>query len=400
MTAVTAAAAAPAPPAAPAADPPEPLALLRDETRRLLGCEATDVAPGTCVADWPSIGRVVEATGDENPLYLDVGYGARSWWRTMVAPPAFVFAIRVPESRGALGARRYDVVDVLSRVELWWSDHVRLGDRVATDLRITGVGAGPVWRGRDTVEVTSRATYRSEGRPVATAAGTVRMHPRRSPGELFVERAVHAYTADDVARMEAGLAAEPAPRGACPRYHEDVAVGDELPTLCRGPFTWSELLTWIVAEGRPAPAGNMRHQALRDRPGDACAHPRTGWPATSLQEARDDMAGSAAAGFPAPPARPAFVVALAAQLVTTWMGDDAFLRHLAASLDAPVLYGDTLWLGGRVTDRFTQRVGGHEYLAVSVEVQGVNQLGQRALTAHAIVYLPGRGRPVHLPVDG
>jgi hypothetical protein len=168
--------------------------------------------------------------------------------------------------------------------------------------------------------------------------------------------------------------------------------------MVRGPFTWSELITWIVAEGRPAPAGNVRHRDLLSHPAVG-AHGRMGWPPSSRQEARDDLLACAGVGFPAPAARGACVVALAAQLVTTWMGDDAFLRHLSASLDAPVLYGDTLWLSGRVTDRFGQEAGGRRYGAVWVEVTAVNQLGERALTASALVYLPGRGSPVHLPID-
>src|SRR5207253_10621615 len=84
-----------------------PLAEVLLETRRLLGAAAYDVPAGIKVADMLRIGRVVEAAGDENPLFLDPNHGAQSWWRTVIAPPSFVLAVQGPESRGALpeGAR-------------------------------------------------------------------------------------------------------------------------------------------------------------------------------------------------------------------------------------------------------------------------------------------------------
>lgn len=390
----------PVPPDSDSAPAPRkpPLAVLLAETRRQLGREAGDVPAGVSVADWLSISRVVEATGDENPFYLDVRHGAQSWWRTMVAPPAFVLGIRVPESTGALRARDYDAVDVLNRIELWWDDHIKLGDRVGADLRLVDASPGPVWRGRDTVDVTSRATYRSEGRCVATGTGVVRVYPLRLGDELFIERAMYRYTAQEMERIEAGLAAEPAPRGTRPRFHTDVAVGDPLPQSVRGPFTWSELMTWIIAEGRPSPAGNVRHRDLALQPGNIRPHAATGWPVSDRWLAREDLLACADVGFPAPCARGSFIVALAAQLITTWMGDDAFLRHLSASLEVPVLYGDTLWLTGRVTGKFSQPAGDRCYFAVSVDVRGVNQLGQQAFSATAIVFLPERGHPLRLPI--
>ncbi|MBJ6766051.1 AMP-binding protein [Myxococcaceae bacterium JPH2] len=379
-------------------DPRRTLAPLLTQSRRLLGTRATDVPSGVYVADWLNISRFVEATGDDNPLYLDLRHGAQSWWRTMLAPPAFVLGIQAPESSGALHAHAHDAVEVLNHVDLWWDDHIKLGDRVGADLRIVGVDSGPDWRGRETVEVTSRASYRSEGRTVAHATGVVRVHPLRLGSELFVERKMHQYSAGEIERIEEGLSAEQPARGPLPRYASETAVGDALPQLVRGPFTWSELITWMIAEGRPAPAGNLRHALLQAHAGNVRPHGATHWPVSDRWHAREDLRACADVGFPSPCARAPFIVALAAQHVTSWMGDDAFLRHLSISLENHVLYGDTLWMDGRVTDVFVQRLGEREQSAVSVEVWGINQLGQRAFCATALVFLPEPGRPLLLPV--
>lgn len=380
------------------AAPGPPLIEVLARTRRLLGCAAEDVPVGVWIADALRIGRVVEATGDENPLFLDPGYGARSWWRTLIAPPSFVLAILGPESRGGLDAGATGVVDLLGRIELWWWDHIRLGDRVGANLRVEGARWGPRWRGRDTIDVLSRAEYRADGREVAGAIGTVRIHPLRR-GELVVEREMHRYGEGDIARLAAHLDRDPGPRGSRPRFFEDVSVADRLPEMTKGPLTWSDLITWIVAEGRAVIAGNLLREEPAEGPGSRRLNPVTGWPVPDSRLLREDLQACREVGFPAPPARPALLTALVIQLITTWMGDDAFLRHLAVSLETPALYGDSILLSGQVADKFTQRIGGRRYHAVWLEVSGTNQLAERVLHAGGLVFLPARGHPVELPVD-
>jgi acyl dehydratase len=378
---------------------PEYLPNLLTETRRMLGCAPDDVPPGTAVADWLHISRVVEATGDGNPLYLDPHYGARSWWRAMLAPPAFVLAIAVPESSGAQDSRAHNAVDLLTHIDLWWRDHIRLGDRVGAGLRIAGVDWGQRWRGRDTIEITSEAQYLSEHREVAASTGIVKVHPLQSEHELFVERAIHEYSEEDIVRIIQRLDGEPQPRGARPRFYQDVSIADPLPELVKGPITWSDLITWIIAEGRPAPAGNLHHRTISARPGRQQTNLATGWPVSDRRQAREDAQTCEAVGFPAPCVRGSLLVALASQLITTWMGDSAFLRHLSVSLESPVLYGDSIFMSGEVVDKFTQKVGDKKYFATWVEVIGVNQLAGHVLRADGLVYLPEPGRPVVLPVE-
>ena len=381
------------------AAPGPPLAEVLTRTRRLLGCPAEDVPVGVSVADALRIGRVVEATGDENPLFLDPNYGARSWWRTLIAPPSFVLAILGPESRGALDAGATDVVDILGRIEVWWRDHVRLGDRVGASLQVGRAGWGPPWRGRDTIDILSRAVYRADGREVASATGTVRVHALRFGQELVVEREMHRYGEDDIARLAGQLDRDPQPRGPRPRFFEDVSVGDRLPEMTKGPLTWSDLVTWIIAEGRAVIAGNLLREEPAEGPGSRRRNPVTGWPIADSRLLREDLQACREVGFPAPPARPTLLAALVIQLITTWMGDDAFLRHLAVSLESPALYGDSILLSGRVADKFTQRIGNTRYHAVWLEMSGTNQLAERVLSADGLVFLPARGHPVELPVD-
>jgi acyl dehydratase len=375
------------------------LQALLDDSREWLGRAAPDLAPGAAIADWTNISRHVVATGDDNPLYIDLKHGADSWWRSTLAPPGFVLGVLVPESAGALRQRPHQVVDLLARVDLWWNDHIKLGDRVDARACLAAADWGPVLDRRETLALTTRATYRAHERAVAGATGVVRLHPLALGSELISARPIHRYSDAEIDHLERRLDAEAPARGARPRLYSETAPGEPLPSLVRGPVTWSELITWRVAEGRPAPAGNLRARQLREQPGGAHPHGATGWPFADRAQAREDLAGCADVGFATPCARPAMSVALAAQMVTRWMGDDAFLRHLSVALDEPLLYGDTLLLHGRVARKFIQELGGRRLHAVLLELWGHNQLEQPVFRGQAIVFLPEKGHPIQLPLD-
>gem|GEM_PF-1710789 len=372
---------------------------LLSASREQLGCSAADIARGATIADWTNISRHLVATGDDNPLYTNFQHAAESWWCGPIAPPGFVLSILVPESVGALYQKPYDAVEMLKRVDLWWNDHVKLGDRVDAQAALAAAEPGPVIRDRATVDLTTRVAYRSGGRTVATATGIVRVHPLQLGKELIADRTIHRYSDAEIAHMEAGLAAEQTVRGPVPHWHSAVSIGDQLPPMVRGPVTWSELLTWMIAEGRPAPAGNLRYRQLLEQPGNIRAHAGTDWKFSERNKAREDALSCVDVGFPAPSTRGAMMVALATQMLTRWMGDDAFLRHLSVSLDMTVFYGDTLFMGGRVVRKFIQEIDNKKFFAVSIEIWGRNQLEQLAFTGRSIVFLPEKGHPIQLPVQ-
>lgn len=376
----------------------EQMARLIHRSRRLVGCRARDLQAGVVIADWLSISRMVCALGDRNPLYLDPNYGARSWWSSMLAPPAFLLSIIVPRSAGAMDASPCSALDRLRRLDLVWDDHIRLGESVTASAYISRVEKISAGSGLEGMQIETRASYQAGGRRVASACGEVIVQPLKLAEKVIVDRAIHEYSDEEIARIVAELEAEPAPRGARPRFFEDVSPGDQLSPVTRGPLTWSEFQSWMVAEGRPAPAGNLRYHALRDRPGEVLPEDASGWRGFGRAEARYDLKHSAAVGLPLPTVKGSMLAGLASQLITNWMGDVGFLRTLSCRLDQPAFYGDTLRLTGTVADVFEQQHGGHDRAAIAIDVLAVNQLGERVLWGHAIVLLPRRGRPIELPV--
>ena len=363
-----------------------------------------DVPSGTAAADWLTIERFMNGAGDENPLYRDPNYGATSAYFTMLAPPAFVLAIRTPTSRGALyQSDAYGApLPLLTSAAITWNDQIHLGDRFSSDLTVAGASEGAAWRERPTAQIESQADYYRENgaHPFAQASGTVTLYPLRRGNEKFLDRDLYVYSDEEIAQLEQELSSESAPRGNHTRYWSDVEEGESLPTLVKGPLTLSDLMSWAVAEAKPIKLGGLVDREVQVQPGRRTTNPTTNWPRWDLEQEAEDLQSCQDAGFAGPYGRGAMRVALAGHLMTHWMGDDGFLRQLTVDLPNPFMYGDVMRLGGTVADKFTQEIGGRQYNAVAVEITGTNQIDETVLSGNATVFLPEPGHPVSLPVGG
>jgi acyl dehydratase len=368
---------------------------LIQSSRRVIGCVAPDVEPGVDVASWINVSRFVDASGDDNPLYLDVRYGAGSVHHTMLAPPTFVLAVRAPGSTGVLDLTEHRLTGALSSLHLSWDDTVRLGDALAGRVCVSDVTRRPAAAGQARGCVRSTVEYQRGGAGFARGWAEVEVAPL---GEDPPRRSIHRYEPADVERMVRELDSEQPSRGAVPRLWSDVAVGETTPTMLKGPLTLSDLELWVFAEGRPVRAGNLHYARSAKLNGRRAASPVTGWPAWDPAETALDSAATAPAG---PSAPGGLLCTLAGQHVTHWMGDDAFLRQLNLRIVQPFRYGDALRLTGTVIDRYTATDEARtRYSAITLRVVGRNQLGEPVVEAHAVVFLPDRGKPVRLPVRG
>ncbi|PRY38911.1 FAS1-like dehydratase domain-containing protein [Umezawaea tangerina] len=362
----------------------------------LVGFLAPDVEPGVDVASWLNVTRFAEALGDENPLYTDPEHGAGSSHHSMLAPPAFVLAVRMPGSAGAADQVDHQLATDLAAVTVTWDDVVRLGDRHLTGrIHVTGVTAELTAAGRPKATVTSTVDYQRDGERIARAQAQVDLVPI---ADLPPIRPLRRYDPAEIDRMKHELDTEPPPRGTTPRFWKDVTVGDIGVTILKGPLTLADLMVWTFAEGRPVRAGNLVHQRLAERAGRRATHPITQWPVWDRAEAGLDSAVTDPGG---PQAPGGLLFALATQYATHWMGDDGFLRQVGARLHRPFRYGDALRLTGSVTDRCTATdEAGSRHHAVHLRVDGRDQLDEPVITAHAVVLLPDPGKPVRLPIRG
>lgn len=365
---------------------------------RVIGCVAPDIEPGVDVASWLNVSRFTEASGDENPLYTDVQYGAGSAHYTMLAPSAFVLAVRAPGSAGVADLMAHRLTRDLTSMRLTWDDTIRLGDTLGGRVCIADVTRRYTRTGLARACVVSTVDYQRNGAGFARGMAEVELAPLDEQTPFSPCHPIHSYGPADIERLVQELEAEPPCRGAVPRYWSDVAVGDTTARTLKGPLTLSDIEVWVFAEGRPVRAGNIEYARLTVRDGRRAVHPLTGWPVWDQADASLDSAVTAPAG---PAAPGGLLVTLAGQHVTHWMGDDGFLRQLNVRLHRSFRYGDVLRLAGTVVDRDIRTDDAkNRYHAVTLHVTGTNQLGETVTEASAVVFLPDRGKPVRLPVRG
>tara|TARA_Y100000590_G_scaffold468266_1_gene650418 strand:+ start:1177 stop:2325 length:1149 start_codon:yes stop_codon:yes gene_type:complete len=370
------------------------------DAKALVGKEVDDVPAGTDLADWLTIRRFCAALGDPNLLYKDPGGGVATRYNSMIAPPTFVAAIRTPNSGGPYVTKQYGVSPFLTRGSFEWTDIIRVGDRLESTIKVTDVKeAGKRW-GYESADVESTVEYRnSYGGLIGTGKGVNSMVAYERGKDMIESRDIYRYSDEEIHKIENDIESEPEPRGKLLRYYDDVEVGEDLPQLVKGPMTLSDMMAWVVAEAKSLSLGALVYNDLKEKyPGRVVTNPTTNWPYWDADQSFEDILSCEEMGFKSPPSRGIQRVCLAGQVVTHWMGDDAFLRSLDICVPEHWVYGDTMWLNGKVTAKRTEEVGSESYFAVDIAITGVNQLGTTIAEGTATAYLPNPGHPVALPV--
>jgi acyl dehydratase len=137
-------------------------------------------------------------------------------------------------------------------------------------------------------------------------------------------------------------------------YFEDVAVGDELPPLVKGPIQQIQLTRYAGASGDFNPIHQDEEFARAAGMGGVFAH------------------GMLTMGF-------------VAQALTDWAGAGT-VRRLGVRFQALVRLKDTVTCKGRVTGK-SSADGAH---LVDLEVWAENQRGERVVGGRATIALPSR----------
>ncbi|HKY15220.1 MAG TPA: hypothetical protein VJM33_09870, partial [Microthrixaceae bacterium] len=195
------------------------------------------------------------------------------------------------------------------------------------------------------------------------------------------------YTDDQIAEIDAQYASE-GPRGAEPRWWEDVAVGDTVGPMVKGPLTVTDIVCWHVGMGmglygvKPLRLGALNRARIprffhRDDHNVPDVMQRVHWDPAFAQRSGNPTT------FDYGRMRETWLI----HLCTDWMGDDAWLWKLGCEFRAFNYVGDTQWLSGTVSDKF---LADGDRPAVEVELQAVNQRGVVTTPGHATILLPSR----------
>jgi hypothetical protein len=359
-------------------------AMIEKEHSRV-GHELKRNPPFIEMASLDAIRHWVQGIGDRNPLWQDEGYARQSRWGDVIAPPSLVLALAPHGSSGFRGVHGWHMGisiemhdEPISRNQVF--------DTYSILESIKEVHSAYV--GRRTWDQTYRTDLldRDSRQLVAVLRSSTRRFERNEGRKIakYGKRVRQTYSEDQLRDIATAILAE-TPRGADPRFVEDVAVGDSLGEIKRGPLTSNDCIAFVRGWGGAyvMANGNM-WEFVRKHPGafplDDSGVPdspeRTHWSDKFAQ------AVGAPAAFDYGPQRESWCCTL----LTNWMGDDAIVRSFSARVLLPNYHGDLVCLSGEVAavDLAASRV--------EVTFGGRNQLGETVVDGTGSIELLSRAR--------
>ena len=371
-----------------------------EEVRRRIGRVYPIEEPFVRYVNADSIRHAARAIGDANPLWIDAAHAQASRHGRRMAPPALLYAV----TWGSWDMRRGEGlpgVHGLHAHDRWTYYRPLLeGDEVTATKEMTALDERTgKYAGRSMMQVRQFKYYNQRDELVARCVMSAVRAERHAGKEIGKYMAIPKarYSDEEIRAIDADTGAEEV-RGKQPRHWEDVAVGDAIQPVVRGPLTVADMIAWMMGVGSPhIRSGQYWLAYRRQSPKIAVKDPDTGIP-QAVERVHWDSFMAAEIGMPAPYDYGSQRGAWATHLMTNWAGDDAWVAEVFAKFRGMNFLGDTVWIKGRVADRWRGAKTGIGYVAC--EIQGINQRGEDIMPGTAVVALPSRAAPLPAgPID-
>jgi len=359
------------------------------ELRERIGVKIDNTLEPWChEATRDNIRHYAHGIGDDNPLWCDPEYAAKTRWGGIVALPSFLFATSRIVS-GYVGGLP-GVHAMWAGADWTWHLPVRRNDEITTEAWLKDLIEHETrFAGRAIQQIYHVEFKNQKGELVAEADSwcfrTDRDQARNGPKYADVkDRPPKRYTEEELAAIF-DLYANEEVRGATPRYWEDVRVGDKLPTLVKGPMT----ITGFIAFAQGWGGLYIRANKLNWK--QFSKHPGLGIPnrfnvPDCPERVHWDPDFALRVGAPGAydygPERCSWLI----HQLTNWMGDDGFLRKASSKIRRHNPEGDTLRIDGHVVRAFVE--GGRHLVEIAQEAR--NQDGELSVIGTGIVELPSK----------
>lgn len=363
-----------------------------DDLRQRIGVKITQTAEPWCYeATRDNIRHYAHGIGDDNPLWCDPEYAAKTSHGGIIALPSFLFSTSRIVS-GYVGGLP-GVHAMWSGADWTWHKNVQRNDTIHTEAhlkdliehqtRFAGRAIQQIYHvdffnqsGDKVAEADSWCfrTERDQAREKGTKYKEVRERAPRRYSDAELGEAYKLYRNEEV-------------RGATPRYWEDVKEGESLPTMFKGPMTvtgfiayaqgWGGLyirankLAWKLIDAHPG-------VGIKNRFGIPDVPERVHWEEDFALEV------GAPGAYDYGPERTSWMT----HQLTNWMGDDGFLHKASCKVRRHNPEGDMLFIHGKVKRKFIED-GRH---LVEIEQEASNQDGEQSAVGSGIVVLPSKGR--------
>ena len=231
---------------------------ITDETladlRRRIGAPIEDTLEPWChEATRDNIRHYAHGIGDDNPLWCDPAYAAAGPYGAIVAPPSFLFACNRIIS-GYVGGLP-GVHAMWAGADWTWHLPLRRNDELSTEAHLKDlIEHDTRFAGRAVQQIYHVKFYNQRRELVAEADSwcfrTDRDHAREEGTKYkdLKSKPPRRYTEAELDKFY-GLYANEEVRGATPRHFEDVAVGEALPTMAKGPMTVTGFIAYAQGWG-------------------------------------------------------------------------------------------------------------------------------------------------------
>ncbi|MGW1029042.1 FAS1-like dehydratase domain-containing protein [Streptomyces sp. NPDC002577] len=352
--------------------------------------------------------NVARCYGDDNPLWSEPDYAAKSRWGGLIAPPPLVGGDSLIGTDVLSGAEREAAKalkgDPLRGVHAfyaaaerdWWAP-LTPGHTLSRRNALVAVHDKPSQFGGRAVYEWEAQLFRTDDGVLVGGQYRCMVRTEREKARKRKKESVQAQTwsSGEIAEIDAAGEAHTR-RGAEPRWFEDLSVGDSTGTMIKGPMTVTDMICWHVGMGMGIYgvaaldlARANRRRIPRFYEPDALGIPDV------MQRVHWDPAYAHKAGLPTTYDYGRMRETWLIHLLTDWMGDDAWLRWLRVEFRKFNYVGDAQYLSGTVT-RLHRDEGGRP--AADLDLTAVNQRGETTTTGKATVLLPSREHgPVRLP---
>jgi acyl dehydratase len=362
-----------------------------EELSKRIGVEVGATAEPWCYeATRDNIRHYAHGIGDDNPLWCDPDYAAKTRHEGIIALPSFLFTTSRIVS-GYVGGLP-GVHAMWSGADWNWHKPVKRNDVIRTEAKLKDlVEHDTRFAGRAIQQTYHVDFYNQHGDLVADADSwcfrTERDHAREL-GTKYSDvksRPPRVYTEEELSAAYELYRSEQV-RGAETRYWEDVTEGEALPVMFKGPMTVTGFIAYAQGwGGLYIRANKLAWQLIDAHPGVGIKN-RFGIPdCPERVHWEEDFAlrVGAPGAYDYGPERCSWLT----HHMTNWMGDNGFLRRATCKIRRHNPAGDMLFIKGRVKRKFIENA---RHL-VEIEQEARNQDEELSVLGSGVVELPSRG---------
>ena len=362
-----------------------------EDLRKRIGLKIGATAEPWCYeATRDNIRHYAHGIGDDNPLWCDPDYAAKTAYGGIIALPSFLFSTSRIVS-GYVGGLP-GVHAMWSGADWQWHQPVKRNDTISTEAYLKDLVEHQTrFAGRAVQQIYHVDFFNQDGDKVAEADSwcfrTERDHAREQGSKYkeVRERAPRRYSPEEIQEAYK-LYAQEEVRGSTPRYWEDVKEGEALPVMFKGPMTVTGFIAYAQGWGGLYIRANKLAWRLID------AHPGVGItnrfgipdvPERVHWEEDFALEVGAPGAYDYGPERTSWMT----HHLTNWAGDAGFLRRSHCKIRRHNPEGDMLFIKGMVKRKFVEN--GRHLVEISQEAH--NQDDELSVLGSGVVELPSRG---------